>query len=177
MRTRYKILEDNNLYFITCTIVAWIPVFTNKKYANIITEALSFYRSKEKLKLFAYVVMDNHIHLIISSNDTVSLMKNFKSFTASELLKTVGADNKDWLLNQFSYYKKRYKNESKYQVWQEGFHPKMITDPEILRQKIEYIHNNPVKRGMVIKPEDWVYSSAKNYLYGDGFVEVDLIEL
>ena len=75
------------------------------------------------------------------------------------------------------FYKEKYKKDSEYQVWQEGFHPQMITEEEVFRQKVEYIHHNPIKRGFVEQAEHWVYSSARNYFAGDGCIEIDLIEI
>lgn len=120
MRSRYKITKNNYPYFITCTIIEWIPVFTDKKYADIVTESLGFYRNKNFLKLIAYVIMDNHIHIVINCENTVNFIKQFKSYTAREMVKMAQREKKEWMLNQFQYYKKRYKHESEYQVWQEG---------------------------------------------------------
>jgi hypothetical protein len=61
-------------------------------------------------------------------------------------------------------------------VWQEGYHPQMITREDVFKQKVEYIHNNPVKRGFVEEVEHWIYSSANNYLCGRGHLEIDLID-
>jgi hypothetical protein len=73
-------------------------------------------------------------------------------------------------LNQLAYYKKRHKTKSDYQVWQEGYHPELITSEPMLKQKMDYIHHNPVKRGLVAAPEHWLYSSARNYLLGDSAI-------
>ena len=76
-----------------------------------------------------------------------------------------------------SYFKKRYKINSDFQVWQEGFHPQLIQSEEMLLQKIVYIHQNPIKRGLVDRPEEWRYSSARNFICGDSSViEIDALE-
>ncbi len=101
-------------------------------------------------------------------------MQSFKSFTARRLLESLTEKKVDWALNQLAYRKVRHKTESRYQVWQEGFHPQEILGEGMLRQKIDYIHYNPVRRGVVTKPEDWVYSSAGWLLKGErGVVELD----
>ncbi len=176
MRSRYKIVENNSIYFMTSTIIEWIPVFTKKKYFDIIVQSLSYCRQKKSLKLFAYVVLDNHIHFIASADNLSQIVRDFKSYTAREIIKTAMSDNRKWVLNQFKYFKKKYKKDSEYQVWQEGFHPQIITSEEVLKQKVEYIHNNPVKNGVVEEAEHWIYSSAKNYLCKEGCIEIDLIE-
>ena len=65
------------------------------------------------------------------------------------------------------------KIQSKHQIWQEGVHPQIIESYEVAMQKIEYIHYNPVKKGLVEKPEYWKYSSASNYEYNNGVIEID----
>jgi len=177
MRSRYQIINNSGVYFITSTVIEWIPVFTKREYFDIIVQSLSYCRQNKGLKLFAYVVMDNHVHFIASSDKLSQIIRDFKSYTAREIIKTAKIDGRKWLLNQFEYYKKRYKNDSEYQVWQEGFHPQMIMEEDVFRQKVEYIHHNPVKRGFVDQAEHWVYSSSRNYYTGDGCIEIDLIEI
>ncbi|OHB85244.1 MAG: transposase [Planctomycetes bacterium RIFCSPHIGHO2_02_FULL_38_41] len=177
MRSRYQVIKNSGVYFITSTIIEWIPVFTKREYFDIVVQSLSYCRQSKSLKLFAYVVMDNHVHLIASSDKLSQIIRDFKSYTAREIIKTAKLDERKWLLNQFEYYKKKYKKDSEYQVWQEGFHPQMIMEEEVFRQKVEYIHHNPVKRGFVDQAEHWVYSSARNYSIGEGCIEIDLIEI
>ncbi len=153
MRSRYQIINNSGVYFITSTIIEWIPVFTKREYFDIIVQSLSYCRQNKGLKLFAYVVMDNHVHFIASADKLSQIVKDFKSFTARGIIKTAKIGGRKWLLNQFEYYKKKYKNDSEYQVWQEGFHPQMIMEEEVFRQKVEYIHNKPVKRGFVDQAE------------------------
>ena len=69
MRDRYKILEENGIYFVTSTIIEWIPIFTQKVYFDIVIETLKFCKKNKGLQLYAYVIMDNHFHLIVSSKN------------------------------------------------------------------------------------------------------------
>jgi hypothetical protein len=97
-----------------------------------------------------------------------------KKFTARKIIERLQCDRKGWLLNQLAFYKKRHKTKSDHQVWQEGYHPQLITSTGMLMQKIEYIHNNPVRRGLTAAPEHWLHSSARNYLLGDhSVIELD----
>jgi hypothetical protein len=85
-------------------------------------------------------------------------------------------DHKEWLLNQFAFFKKRHKDRSTHQVWQEGYHPEWSTSEDMLKEKMDYIHDNPVKRGLVRLPEHWVYSSARSYVRGEAsVVELDKV--
>ncbi len=176
MRSTYKILDEAYPYFITITIIEWIPVFTKQKYFEIITDSLKFCRKQGKFKLHAFVILDNHLHLIISGDNLSAGIRDFKRHTARKIIETAELDNQKWLLNQFNFFKKKYKIESDFQVWQEGFHPQMIENEKILTQKAEYIHKNPVKRGFVKNAEHWIYSSASNYILGNGILDVDPFE-
>ena len=176
MRSRYKIAELNAPHFVTCTIVNWLPVFTRGVYLDIITESLSFCRRQKGLLLHAYVILDNHLHLVVSSDNLSDVIRDFKRHTAKEILVAARTGNKSWLLKQFELFKSAHKDESKHQVWQEGVHPQAIMTEDVLRQKIEYIHYNPVKAGLVDRPEYWRYSSARNYLGQDGVLDIDFVE-
>ena len=174
MRSRYKIIEEKCIYFITSTIVEWIPVFTSEPYFKIIIESIRFCQINKGLKVFAYVIMDNHFHLIVSDEKLSDIISSLKKHTAKKIIEQLQSDKKLWLLNQIKYYKKKYKKYSTYQIWQEGFHPQLISSIEMLDQKIEYVHFNSVKRGFVISPEDWKYSSANNRdLNGETILRID----
>ena len=177
MHTKYKIVEPESPHFITCTIVGWLPVFTRANYLEIITASLTFSRQQKGLRLHAYVILDNHLHLVVSSDGLSQLIRDFKRHTAKEILAVARQENKLWLLKQFEFFKSMHKDNSQHQVWQEGFHPQAIATEDMLRQKLDYIHYNPVKLGLVDRPEDWRYSSARNYLGQNGVLEIDLIEL
>jgi putative transposase len=177
MRSRYRINDAGQIYFITSTIVEWIPLFTRKAYIDILINSLNFCRVNKGLKIFAYVILDNHLHLLISGDNLSNTIKDLKRHTAREIIKLAQKEEKLWLLNQFKYYKLKHKDDSDYQIWQEGFHPQQIISEEMLRQKIEYIHHNPVRIGLVEKAEDWIYSSARNYLRFDAVMEIDVLEI
>ena len=140
------------------------------------TNSLTFCRQNKGVKVFAYVIMDNHLHLVVSGTNLSNTIKDFKRHTAREIIKLAQNEERDWLLNQFKFFRKKHKTESDYQIWQECYHPKQIISEEMLRQKIEYIHHNPVRTGLVDRAEDWVYSSARNYLGLKGIMEIDVLE-
>lgn len=155
MRSRYTIVESEGIYFLTNTIVSWLPVFTSIDMCSLILESLLFCRKNKGLRLYAYVIMENHIHLVAEAPDLGRCMQAFKGYTVREVISLAQATGKEWLLHQFDYCRKAYKDNSQYQVWQEGSHPQLIQGDDMLRQKIMYIHNNPVRRGYVDKPEYW----------------------
>ncbi len=176
MRTRYKILENGQIYFITSTIIEWLPVFTRKPYFDIVIDSLKYSQEHKGLKLYAYVIMDNHMHLIGAGDNLGKIIKEFKSHTAREIIKLAEQDNKEWLLNLLSFFRKKHKISSTHQVWQEVYHPQQIISEEMLRQKVEYLHHNPVRAGLAEKPEDWLYSSARNYADLPAVLDIDQIE-
>ena len=167
MRSRYKFIEKEGIYFLTSTIVEWLPVFTEQIYFDIIIDSLKFCQKQKDLSLYAYVILDNHFHLIASAPELSATIASLKKFTARQIIDTLKERNKVWLLTELAFYKKKHKVKSQYQVWQEGSHPQLILTEKIFRQKIEYVHNNPVKRGLVDLPEHWRYSSARNYFLED----------
>jgi len=166
MRSRYRINYPDRPYFVTATIIEWLPVFTNSRCCDVIVRALCFARERKGLRIYGWVIMDNHFHAIVAGQTLAQTLGDLKKFTAREILAQLKAEGRDWLLNQLSHYRARYKSQSRHQVWQEGVHPQSIPTDEIMLQKLEYLHNNPVKRGLVAAPEHWRYSSAHEWLAG-----------
>lgn len=168
---RYKVYKDiYNVYFSTSTIVEWSPVFTTDVYFKIIIDSLRYCQINKGLNLIAYVIMPEHIHLVTSNLEEVNLsdiMRDFKRFTSKEISTQLERDNKNFMLEVFKKSAHTGKGNTEYKVWQDDFHPEAIYSEKFLQQKIDYIHFNPVRRGLVSKPEAWVYSSASNYLLDD----------
>jgi len=102
----------------------------------------------------------------------VSNLIRFKSYTAKKLLHYLDKNSVTTILEQLAFYKKAHKTDRAYQFWQEGVHPEWIQNEEMMRQKIEYIHRNPVERGYVDQAEHWRYSSARSYQGMDGMLEI-----
>lgn len=177
MRSRYKVLEQAAPHFITSTVVEWLPVFTSSTYCDVLIESLKFCRKQKGLKLYAFVIMDTHIHLLAYAGYLPRLMKEFKSYTASRLIQSLQNSGNQRLLKDLAYFKRRGKTECSHQFWQEGYHPQAVTTEEMMLQKMEYLHFNPVRRGLVDRPEYWRYSSAASY-YGGGVpvMEIDRID-
>jgi REP element-mobilizing transposase RayT len=166
MRSRYGFRNPEGTYFVTSTIVEWLPVFTSAACCDILVQSLLHCREHKGLKIYAWVILDNHFHAIVSGTYLSSTFRALKGFTAQALIEQIKTERRDWLLNQFAYYCSAHKTRSEHQVWQEGTHPQEIDSDITMEQKIDYIHNNPVLRGMVIGPEHWRYSSAHEWLVG-----------
>jgi len=172
-RSRYKIHEPTYPHFITCTIVHWIPIFTRKESVQIIIDSLKFLQKKDNLKIYAYVILENHLHMVVSSNDLHKTMQSFKQYTAKHILELLKKENVKTILEQLMFYKKANHKEKTYQVWEEGYKPKLIQDDKTMIQKINYIHQNPVKRGYVDEAKYWRYSSARDYEDIQGLIDIE----
>jgi len=173
-RTRYKIFEAEYPYFITSNVVDGYPLFSKPLAAEIILKGLAFLQDKRKTTLCAYVIMENHIHFIAQSLELQKHLRALKSWTAREIINQFTKEGHTHQLAKLKQAKRLSHIDSDYQVWEEGFFPKQITSDAMMLQKMEYIHNNPVRRGFVDLPEDWRYSSARNYLGIEGLIPVTL---
>ena len=162
-RSRYKIYDQNRPYFVTCSIVNWMPLFASPAVVQLVVDSLKFLQKEKQLLIYAFVIMENHLHLIASSIQLGKDLAAFKSFTARKIIDHLKAKKATSVLRLLNFYKLKHKKDRDYQVWQEGSHPQLILNEAMMVQKIQYIHNNPVKRGYIDAPEHWRYSSARNY--------------
>ena len=124
------------------------------------------------MRLFGYVILENHLHFIAAAERLSDEVGDFKSFTARKIIDHLQERRERTLLRQLVAEKDPLRVDRPYQLWQEGSHPEQITSDEMMVQKLEYIHNNPVKRGYVDDPAHWRYSSARNYLGLPGLLAV-----
>jgi REP element-mobilizing transposase RayT len=150
MGNSYTIKDQHAMYFVTFTILDWVDVFTRKIYKDICIESLAFCREKKGLKIFGYVIMSNHLHLILQS-ETLPLsdiIRDFKKFTANRIIDYMedgfNESRKEWILNRFQYNAAKHQRNSKYQVWTHENHPEELLSTKFIQQKLDYIHQNPV---------------------------------
>jgi REP element-mobilizing transposase RayT len=171
-RSRYRIYDNAHPYFLTCTTVGWLAVFTRPEAVDILFGSWTYLREHRGFQVYGYVIMENHLHMIASSPNLAEDMGDFKSFTARQIIDLLERRSARMLLKQLAWHKARHKTDRDYQLWQEGSHPEEIQSEEMMLQKLEYIHNNPVLRGYVACPEHWRYSSAANYMGQAGLFPV-----
>jgi len=119
---------------------------------DIVLTSLRFLQ-QENLVIYAWVILENHLHLVARSDDLKRDITRFKTHTAKALLQHLIQRNTKTLLDQLAFYKRAHQGDRTYQFWQEGCHPELIQHDEMMVQKIRYIHENPVKRGYVDRPE------------------------
>ena len=142
-------------------------MFTRQVYRDIVIDSLKFCQVNKGLEIYAFVIMSNHIHILLRSSigklsDTI---RDFKSYTAKQILLAIEIEQesrRDWMLNLFEFAAKQHKRNEKYQVWTHENHAELIYSDKFIFQKINYIHENPVRAGIVENPEDYLYSSARD---------------
>jgi len=172
-RSRYLITEPDQAHFMTCTIMEWLPVFTRPDTVQILLDCWQYQREHNDLKLYGYVVLENHLHFVAQAPRLDKCVSSFKSYTARLLIDSLTEHHAETLLTRLRFSKRAHKIDREYQFWQEGVHAEMVFNEDIMRQKLKYIHENPVKRGYVARAEHWRYSSAGHYEGLDGLIDID----
>lgn len=174
----------DELYFITSTVVDWVDIFTRPKYKHIILESLIYCQEHKGLKIYAWVLMSNHLHMIISSGNQSSIseiLRDFKKFTSRRILLELEEDvqesRREWMLDRFRFAGANDKKITKYRFWQEGNHAELIYLYDFYMQKLNYIHLNPVRQEIVNQPQDYLYSSAVNYAGGKGLLNLMYLDV
>jgi REP element-mobilizing transposase RayT len=152
-------------------VVGWLPVFARPDVVGIIYDSWRFLQQHGRITLLGYVIMENHLHAVVTSPNLSKEVGDFKSFTARRIIDLL-CERRDSVIDLLKLFKARHKTGQQFQLWQEGSHPQQVSSEEMMLQKLEYIHYNPVKRGYVDAPTDWRYSSARNYAGQAGLIEV-----
>ena len=172
MSRKYKFHNPDGIYFISFAVEGWIDVFTRNEYKNILVENLAYCQKNKGLEIFAWCIMTNHVHLIIRAQEGYLLqdiIRDFKKFTSKALIKAIRENpqesRKEMLMTQFV-------KPAGTQFWRRDNKPIELWSNEVITQKLQYIHENPVEAGFVFKPEDYIYSSAYDYAGGKGMLDV-----
>jgi len=143
---------NSQIYFLTFTVKNWYYIFDRHNRFEILESSIRYCQKNKELKLYAYVFMINHIHLVASAPDMIAFVRDFKKYVSNEIQKNIIAAEPS-LLPLFLVGKK-------WNFWQETNMPKLVESEEYFLQKINYIHNNPVRKQYVAAPENWFWSSA-----------------
>lgn len=151
--------------FITVTCLDWVPVIMEDRFKEIIIESLRFLTHNKRIAVYGFVIMPNHLHLIwqmLGEHKRENVQRDFLKFTSQQILKH--------LRNEGAVLQKRLLVQSKdrkYQVWKRNSLSIPLWSDWVFTQKLDYIHNNPVKAGLCKNPEDYYYSSASFYHFND----------
>jgi putative transposase len=176
----YKIRNQSASHFLTFSIMGWIDIFSRQRYRNIIMESFAFCRENKGLEIGAYVIMSNHIHAIWTArNGNLSdIVRDFKTHTSKAITNSMNTEpesRREWLNYMFGFYSNQKAANTFYKVWTNNNHPEEIHSPDFMHTKLTYIHQNPVRAGLVYEAEDYVYSSAAAYAGRKGLVEINFL--
>ena len=183
MGLKYRIGDQSDFYFVTFTAVRWIDVFIRDNYRQIFIGSVKYCQKEKGLLVGAWVIMTSHIHLIIGTkgdNELQDIIRDLKSFTSkrirAEIEQSTDESRKEWMMWMFTRAGINNSNNIDFQLWIQDNHPIQLNSGEMLLQRLDYIHNNPVKAGFVVAPQDWKYSSAYDYSGGTQGL-IDLVML
>ena len=177
---RYFIRDQNSCYFLTLTVIHWIDLFSRKAYRDIMVDALNYCIQYKGLRLYAWVIMSNHVHLVgrvVSPYGMSGFLRDFKKYTSKQMvaaIKSIPESRRSWLLDKFAFEARRTGRAQYFKVWKDDNHAVDLSKIDVMN-KINYIHNNPVAAGIVEEGEYYIYSSARDYAGRRGLVAVEVV--
>jgi putative transposase len=172
MAYAYRIHDQQGVYFVTCTVTQWVDVFSRKEYADIVVDSLRYCQANKGLQILGWVIMTNHMHMIVACKEGFELsdvLRDFKKYTATQIVSAIENNKHEsrssWLLWLL-------KKDGNIAFWQPDNHAKEIHSSEFFKQKLEYIHSNPVRSKIVDREETYIYSSTRDYYGSKGLIEL-----
>jgi putative transposase len=182
MSGKYRIGEDSIAHFVSFSVVNWIDALSRVDHKDIFVKSLQYCIKEKGIVVHAWVIMPNHVHLIISSKDKApglsGILRDCKKYTSSNIIEAIACNPKEsrreWMLWMFARAGKRNSNNTKYQFWQQDNHPIELNSNAKLEQRLTYLHENPVRAGIVYEPPHYIYSSAVDYYTNEkGKLEIE----
>jgi REP element-mobilizing transposase RayT len=173
---RYRFHPDGALFYVTFSVVDWLPVFVSEQAFKIVTESLNFCHGQKGLRINAYVIMPTHVHAMVfhesfQARPLESVLTDFRKFTGRRLADYAGVH----LPKCFSeIFRQRSGADRERRFWQPTRHPVQIETEPFWQAKLDYLHANPCRKGLVTLAEQWRFSSARYWLQG-GKAENDVI--
>lgn len=178
MSTKYKVRNQEKLYFISFAVVYWIDVFIRNEYKNLFLDSVRCCQRNKGLEVYAWCIMTSHVHMIIGTKDQniEDIIRDLKSYTSRTIREAITNNpqesRKEWLLWMMKRAGIKNNNNQDYQFWQQSYHPIELWDNYMKEQKLEYLHQNPVGAGFVDSAESYLYSSARDYAGENGLLPV-----
>ena len=171
------ITNQNAAYYLTIQVVYWVDLFSRQLYRDIVIDSLSYCQKNKGLEIYAWVIMSNHIHLAVRSsiNDLSGTIRDFKKFTSKQIINSIDHGNeirKMWMFRLFAHAANSQNKKGQNQVWTHENHAVELISNKFTDQKIGYIHMNPVRAGIVTKPEQYIYSNATSYYDEKGLLDI-----
>jgi putative transposase len=180
MSRKYKFRDKDACYFVSFATIAWVDVFTRRIYKDIFVDSLNYCVDNKGLIIYGWVIMSNHVHLIIATKDVElpNILRDLKKYSSKAIIEAIkdnqSESRKDWMLKMFEKAGEKNSNNKCYQFWQQHNHPILLFNSEIFDQKLNYIHYNPVVAGFVDNEIDYLYSSARDYSEEKGLVKMEI---
>jgi putative transposase len=180
---RYFIRDQHAIYFVTFTVIEWLDVFSRLNHKTVVVDSLNYCIENKGLNVYAWCLMTNHLHLIVSAREPYRLsdiIRDFKEHTAKEIIRQIKEEpesRRDDFLKKFETAGGKDKRISKYKFWQPSNHA-IELEPfrlDMIEQKLNYIHHNPVEEGIVLRPQEYLFSSARDYAEIPGLVKIEFI--
>jgi putative transposase len=182
MSRKYKITDQSKLYFVSFATVHWIDIFIRNEYKSILLESLRYCQQNKGLEIYGWCFMTNHVHLIVGTNgeEIQFILRDFKSFTSRMLRKAITENpqesRKEWIVWMMEREGRKNSNNNDWQLWQQNNKPIELYTYKVMKQKLDYIHQNPVEAGFVFNAGEWLYSSATDYAGHKGYLDIFLID-
>jgi len=182
MSSKYKFRDPDELYFVSFAVVNWIDLFIRNIYKDLLLDSWRYCQQQKGLQLYAWCMMTSHVHMIIGSDKEKleNIMRDMKKFTSAKLKQAIqdnpAESRKEWMLRLMSEAGKANSQNRSFQLWRQDNHPVPLTTLKIAHQKLDYIHNNPIEAGFVERPEDYLYSSARDYYGMKGLIDIILLD-
>ncbi|MDX2196727.1 MAG: transposase [Cytophagales bacterium] len=188
MSVKYKIRDQDKLYFVTFSVVYWIDVFTREEYIQVLLDSIKYCQKEKGLEVYAWCIMTNHVHFIIGRKEIETekvigletIVRDFKKYTSVFICRSIESNpqesRKEWILWMLKRAAEKSKKHQKYMFWNNDYHPIELSNANITKQKLDYLHNNPVKSGIVDEIWEYRYSSARDYCGKKGLLDIILIE-
>lgn len=171
-----RIRSDGFAYYITTVVYGRLAIFTRPSFIIPLIDSMNFYRYQYQCKLIGYVIMPDHFHTILWPQREPSIsdfMRDFKRFTSGRIFRQAVLENKlEWVASFEQAGKDTSRAEHK--VWQDSFWEEVVFTEKFLCQKLNYIHMNPVRARLINEPQEYPYSSYRNYEFDDNtIIEID----
>jgi REP element-mobilizing transposase RayT len=164
---RYRVTAEAAVYFVTYSVVEWLPVFVSEATCRVITDSLTFCHANKYLGINAFVIMPTHVHAIVfdrqwNSERLQKTLTDFRKYTGRSLCDFFETRPPQCFVNTF---RTASTDDRERRFWQPSRHPEAIETEKFWRQKLDYLHENPCRKGLVRRAADWRYSSAAYYVF------------
>jgi putative transposase len=171
---RYRITADAHVYYVTYSIIDWLPIFISEAACKIVTDSFAYCHREKSLRINAFVVMPTHVHAIVFDADfdngrLEKTLAEFRKFTGRQLTDHCAKHAPPCFSAEF---REQAGTDRDRRLWQPSRHPVEIVSEKFWRQKLDYLHDNPVRKGLVTDPAYWRFSSAR-WHDSDGMEQAD----